>query len=203
MKEDEGELGPSEEEENKESDNAVKIAVLGQDLVGKTALISRFLNNKFPETRETTVEDQYKKAIKLNGVECELEILDTAGQEEYQPMMDDWIKFAYCFILVYSIDNKESFIQINNKYETILKNKSKEKNKISIIILGNKCDLDNDNRKVTKEEADKYANSIGVTLIETSALNSINVNEGFLKVIQNYLEKNRKKCKKNKGCPCF
>ena len=111
-------------------------------------------------------------------------------------MMDDWIKFAYCFILEYSIDNKESFIQINNKYETILKNKSKEKNKISIIILGNKCDLENENRKVTKEEADKYANSIGVTLIETSALNSINVNEGFLKVIQNYLEKNRKKCKK-------
>ena len=188
--------------EEQESESLIKIAILGKDLVGKTALISKFINDKIPITRETTVEDQYKKVIRINNIECELKILDTAGQEEYQSMMDDWIDFASCFLLVYSIDNNDSFIQIKQKYDYIIKKKLKEKKKYSIIIVGNKCDLENE-RKVSKEEVESYGKNIGVMTIETSALNGINVNEAFLKVIEIHLDKIGKKDGKGKGCPCF
>ena len=194
------EVGTCKEEQ--ESENLIKIAVLGQDLVGKTAIISKFINDKIPVTRETTVEDQYKKTIKINDTECQLKILDTAGQEEYQSMLDDWIDFASCFLLVYSIDNKDSFTQIKQKYDYIIKKKAKNKKYYSIIIVGNKCDLENE-RKVSKEESESYGKNIGVITIETSALNGININEAFLKVIQIHLDKFGNKKEKGKGCPCF
>jgi len=194
------EVGTSKEE--KESESLIKISILGQDLVGKTALISKFINDKIPITRETTVEDQYRKIIKINENECQLKILDTAGQEEYQSMIDDWIDFASCFLLVYSIDNNDSFAQIKQKYDYIIKRKSKGKKKFSVIIVGNKCDLENE-RKVSKEEVELYGKNNGVMTIETSALNGINVNEAFLKVIEIHLDKIRNKNEKSKGCPCF
>ena len=194
------EVGTSKEE--KESESLIKISILGQDLVGKTALISKFINDKIPITRETTVEDQYRKIIKINENECQLKILDTAGQEEYQSMIDDWIDFASCFLLVYSIDNNDSFAQIKQKYDYIIKRKSKGKKKFSVIIVGNKCDLENE-RKVSKEEVELYGKNNGVMTIETSALNGINVNEAFLKIIEIHLDKIRNKNEKRKGCPCF
>lgn len=202
------------EEENRETerltkaadepkpDNIIRIAVLGQDLVGKTALIYRFIRDKFPSTRETTVEDQYKKIVNINDVECQLEILDTAGQDIYQTMLESWIEFASCFLLVYSIDNEDSFTQVKQKYEKIVEKKGKQF--FGVVIIGNKSDLDDNERKVKKEEAEMYASNIGVDVIETSALNNINVTEGFLKVSEIYLNnKINKNEKKKLGCPCF
>ena len=88
------------------------------------------------------------------------------------------------------------------KYDYIIKRKLKERKKYSIIIVGNKCDLENE-RKVSKEEAESYGKNIGVMTIETSALNGINVNEAFLKVIEIHLDKMGNKNGKGKGCPCF
>ena len=189
-----------EESGDLEMNNIIKIAVLGKALVGKTALIYRYLNDQIP-TRETTVEDQYKKKLKINDNEFELDILDTAGQDDYQTMLEDWIEFASYFLLVYSIEDKESFEQVQKNYEKIVNKKGK--NFYGVVIVGNKCDLE-ENRQIKKEDVEEYANKIKVGNIETSALNNINVNEAFLALVQIYIDKNIDDKKKKKcGCPCF
>ena len=180
--------------------NIINIAVLGKALVGKTALIYRYLKDQIP-TRETTVEDQYKKILKMNDIEFELDILDTAGQDDYKTMMEDWIDFATYFLLVYSIEDKESFEQVKKNYEKIVNKKGKKF--FGVVIVGNKCDLE-ENRQIKKEDVEIYANNIKVEVIETSALNNINVKEAFLRLVQIYIDHNMNSTKNKKGiCPCF
>ena len=95
----------------------LKLAVLGQTLVGKSALTYRFISDKFPTEHDTTIEDQYKINTTIDEHNCRLEILDTAGQDDYQSMLDTWINFVEGFVLVYSIDDRESFESLKDKYE--------------------------------------------------------------------------------------
>ena len=193
---------------NLESANPLKIAVLGQSMVGKSALTFRFINNKFPTEHDTTIEDSYSIPAKIDDIQCQLEILDTAGQDDYQTMLDTWINSADGFILVYSIDNKESFESTKSRYDRILKLKSGQK--ISMIIVGNKCDLE-EKRQVSREEVEKFCKNHKITFLETSALKVINVKEAFLYVSRGLLQYQfPEKYKKNEGeddskkrCFCF
>ena len=194
---------------NSQSENGIplKIAVLGQTLVGKSALTFRFINNKFPNEHDTTIEDAYSIPAKIDDINCQLEILDTAGQDDYQTMLDTWINSCDGFILVYSIDNKESFESAKIRYERILKLKGDQK--VSIVIVGNKCDLE-ESRKVTREEAENFCSTNKVTFLEASALNVINVRESFLSVARGLLQINFPEKYKNSGksggskkCFCF
>jgi small GTP-binding protein len=140
-------------------------------------------------------------------MEFTLEILDTAGQDDYQTMLDSWIGFADGFILVYAIDDPQSFEVIKSKYERILKNKPGEKP--PILIVGNKCDLV-DKRKVDSFEAEALAKSWNINFLEVSAQEKINVKETFLMVAKQLLVKkarieNFEKDEKNikKRCYCF
>ena len=174
------------------SENAIplKIAVLGQSMVGKSALTFRFINNKFPTEHDTTIEDSYSIPAKIDDIHCQLEILDTAGQDDYQSMLETWINFGSCFLLVYSIDSPESFVEAKKKYEKVALIKGKDI--FTCILVGNKCDLSDDLRKVSKSEAEEFAQSRNIPFLECSALNTINVKESFIKVAHDYLEKVQK-----------
>ena len=198
-----------EERASCNAENAIplKIAVLGQTMVGKSALTFRFINNKFPTEHDTTIEDAYSIPAKIDDTQCLLEILDTAGQDDYQTMLDTWINSADGFILVYSIDNKESFDTTKVRYERIMKLKSDQKT--VIVIAGNKCDLE-ENRKVSREEAENFCNTNNISFLETSALKTINVKETFLCVARGLLQihfpnkyKNIDGGSGNKRCYCF
>jgi small GTP-binding protein len=152
----------------------LKIAVLGKSLVGKSALTYRFINDRFPTDHDTTIEDQYRINLNIEGIECMLgkqyvtkEILDTAGQDDYQSMLDSWINFADGFILVYAVNDQESFDNLKSKYERIIRNKQGQK--VNIFLVGNKCDLVNE-RKVSEETARNVSKAWGVGFIEASAL---------------------------------
>ena len=181
----------------------IKIVVLGRSLVGKSALTYRFICDKFPTEHDTTVEDQYKMNMTIDETKCELEILDTAGQDDYQTMMDTWIEFGNCYLLVYSIDDIESLNFIKLKYERICQIKNKKN--FSVIIVGNKCDLSESERKIKTEEGEEFAKSKGLQFLEASALNKINVKEAFTEVVHDYLIKNKDDKDNKRGffCPCF
>ena len=194
-------------EDSSESGIPLKIAVLGQTLVGKSALTFRFINDKFPNEHDTTIEDSYSFTAKIDGINCQLEILDTAGQDDYQNMLDTWINSSDGFVLVYSIDNKESFESTKKRYERILKLKGDQK--VAIVVAGNKCDLE-ESRKVSKEEAENFCLSNKITFMETSALKVINVKEAFLSCAKGLLQINFPEKYKNVGkeggkkkCYCF
>ena len=190
--------------ENKENNPInIKLAILGKTLVGKSALTYRFICDKFPTEHDTTVEDQYRINITIDDKKCDLEILDTAGQDDYQTMLDTWIEFGNCYLLVYSIDDLESFNTLKKKYERICQIKNNEN--FSVVIVGNKCDLPENERKVQKTEVENYCKSISVEFMETSALNKINVKEAFTAVVHDYLIKSSSNDNKTGkfSCPCF
>ena len=172
----------------------VKLVILGKSLVGKSALTYRFINDQFPKEHDTTIEDQYKINMSIDGFNCLLEILDTAGQDDYQSMLETWINFGSGFLLVYSIDDIESFNEVKKKYDKLVQIKGKEL--FSCILVGNKCDLGDDVRKVSTKEAEEFANSKEIPFLEASALNKINVKESFVRVVHDLLTKTQER---NKG----
>ena len=193
-------------EKNGQNENApvnVKIVILGKSLVGKSALTYRFICDKFPTEHDTTVEDQYKVSLTIEDIKCNLEILDTAGQDDYQTMLDTWIEFGNCFLLVYSIDDLESYKSLKTKLDRI--SQIKNNDKYSVVLVGNKCDLSESERKVKKEDVDSFAKSNNIVFLEASALKKINVKEAFTEVVHEYLEKTIFKTNKRLGlgCPCF
>ncbi len=195
-------MSNSDKNENKNDSVNIKIVILGKSLVGKSALTYRFICDKFPTEHDTTVEDQYRVNTIIDDKKCELELLDTAGQDDYQTMLDTWIQFGNCYLLVYSIDDLSSFEFIKDRYERICQIKNNEN--FSVIIVGNKCDLEKD-RKVDIKDVESFAKSNCLEFIEASALNRINVKEAFITVAHDYLIKIDSE-KNNKGvffCPCF
>ena len=118
-------------------------------------------------------------------------------QEDYQNMLDQWIDVADGFLLVFAINDKDTFNVLDEKYKRI--SKHKEKN-VPIILVGNKCDLENE-RQVTKEEANQKASAWKAKYIETSALTDVNKNckEPFIQcakaIKDNMVNKGKKELK--------
>ena len=140
---------------------------------GKTSLIFRHINNICPLEHDPTIEESYTIEIKSEkGEERQFKILDTGGKEENLNMIDEYICNAHGFILVFAINDNNSFEGIKN-YVKQIKNNNMEK--LPMILVGNKCDLENE-RQVTKQKAQEYANSIGAHYIECSALTDVNGN---------------------------
>ena len=171
----------------------LKICLLGETLVGKTAIIIRFIDNIFSDEHDRTVEEQYTKYSRIDNVDCRFDIKDTGGQEEYQTTLDTWIKTSDAFILVYSVDSYESFEGVKTRYERIIK--KKDKKKLCLIIVGNKCDIND--RKVDKNEVENFCNENKINFIEVSALKEINISEPFLDVARQLLNKKYKRKVKN------
>ena len=157
-------------------------------MVGKSSLTYRFINCNAPQEHDPTIEDRYKSNIDIDGQNYEVEILDTAGEEDYQNMMDMWISFGEGFLLVFAINDAESFELLKGKYERVLKGKHGQK--CPILLVGNKQDLENE-RKVSHEEAKQLADQWECEYIETSAKTNFNCKEAFEKLVQKvYKEKN-------------
>ena len=124
-----------------------------------------------------------------------MEILDTAGEEDYQNMMDMWISFGEGFLLVFAINDKESFTLLKGKHDRVLKGKHGVK--CPILLVGNKQDLENE-RQVTYAEAKAQADSWGIEYMETSAKTNFNCKEALEKLVKEVV-----RIKSNgSGCPC-
>ena len=115
---------------------------------------------------DATIEDQYKIFETIDDKQYKINILDTAGEEDYQSLIDQWIEAADGFILVYSIDDKKSFEILEDKYKRI--KQIDTGNNCPIIIVGNKSDLE-DQRNINQKEAQNWANSRHMKYFETSA----------------------------------
>lgn len=143
----------------------LRISVLGKGNVGKSSLTYKFINYNTPKEHDPTIEDKYKTVVEINGTHCEIDILDTAGQDDYQNLLDSWINFAQGFLLVFAINDKESIARLEKLRERILKIK---KGSVPIVIVGNKCDLE-DERVIAENDGKELARAWGATYIESSA----------------------------------
>ncbi|KAF0979170.1 hypothetical protein FDP41_001513 [Naegleria fowleri] len=160
-----------------------KFVVLGSGGVGKSALTIQFIQGNFVEKYDPTIEDSYRKQIEVDGKACMLDILDTAGQEEYSAMRDQYMRTGQAFILVYSITDPSSFEDLLTIHEQLLR--SKDADEVPIVLVGNKCDLEEE-RAVSKEEGKSMAEKFGdhCKFLEASAKESINVEEIFTSLVR-------------------
>eukprot|EP01084_Bolivina_argentea_P318815 552988_1 len=159
----------------------VKIVVLGGGGVGKSALTIRLVTDNFLEDYDPTIEDSYCKQVNIDGKPAMLDILDTAGQEEFSSMQDQWMREGQGFLLVYSICNSDTFDETEMLREKILRTKDDED--VPMVLCGNKCDLENQ-RQVPKEQAQNLANTWGCPFMETSAKEKINHKECFYEIVR-------------------
>jgi len=165
-----------------------KLVIVGGGGVGKSALTIQLIQNHFVDEYDPTIEDSYRKQVTIDEETCLLDILDTAGQEEYSAMRDQYMRTGQGFICTYSITSRQSYDEIHEFREQILR--VKDADKVPMVLCGNKCDLE-DERQVTTAEAQDKAKEWGVPFYETSALARINVEEAFFDLVREIRRESR------------
>jgi GTPase KRas protein len=158
--------------------------------------------NHFVETYDPTIEDSYRKQVVIDQQSCMLEVLDTAGQEEYTALRDQWIRDGEGFVLVYSITSRNSFSRIQKFHAQVQRVKesgsassptgpsylpptlnSPSFGPVPVMLVGNKADKHHE-REVSSQEGQALAKELGCEFVEASAKNCINVEKAFYDVVR-------------------
>lgn len=174
-----------------------KVIMVGSGGVGKSALTLQFMYDEFVEDYEPTKADSYRKKVVLDGEEVQIDILDTAGQEDYAAIRDNYFRSGEGFLLVFSITEHESFSATVEFREQILRVKAEE-DKIPLLLVGNKSDLE-ERRQVSVDEARGKAEEWGVQYVETSAKTRANVDKVFFDLMRDVRGKKMSENKDKNG----
>jgi len=159
-----------------------RVVVIGAGGVGKSALTVRFMQGKFIERYDPTIEDSYRQLMEVDGTACMLDIMDTAGQDEYSALRDQYMKTGDGFLLVYSITSKQSF-EFAGKLRLNTMRMKGENSNFPIVLVGNKKDLESE-RQVQLDEGKNLAEKWGVPFLETSAKSGENAAEPYSQIVR-------------------
>lgn len=173
-----------------------KVIMVGSGGVGKSALTLQFMYDEFVEDYEPTKADSYRKKVVLDGEDVQIDILDTAGQEDYAAIRDNYFRSGEGFLLVFSITEHESFSATSEFREQILR--VKEEEVIPLLVVGNKSDLE-ERRQVSAEEATAKAGEWNVQYVETSAKTRANVDKVFFDLMREVRKKKMSESKDKNG----
>uniref|UniRef100_A0A3P9KFA9 Uncharacterized protein n=1 Tax=Oryzias latipes TaxID=8090 RepID=A0A3P9KFA9_ORYLA len=135
---------------------------------------------RFFERETPSLLDSYRKQVVIDGETCLLDILDTAGQEEYSAMRDQYMRTGEGFLCVFAINNTKSFEDIHQYREQI--KRVKDSDDVPMVLVGNKCDLPV--RTVETRQAQELARSYGIPYIETSAKTRQGVEDAFYTLVR-------------------
>lgn len=152
-----------------------KVVILGDGGVGKSCLTMRFTENNFIAEYDPTIENLFQRTITLDDQTFKLEILDTAGQEEYSIMQNQYIMAGDGFMIVFSVANRRSFSEVKKFFESIIA--VKEDLSYPMVLVGNKSDL---KREVSDIEINELLTQYNVPYSLTSAKTMENVEKPFI-----------------------
>ena len=163
-----------------EYDYMFKILLIGNSAVGKSSLLMRFADDIFTDNFLPTIGVDFKiRTIETAGSIVKLQMWDTAGQEKFKTITSAYYKGAHGVIMVYDITDRKSFTDLQNWLSEVDKYSRED---VVKILVGNKKDLES-NREVSIEEANRFAESLGMKYLETSAKDGINIEETFTNLV--------------------
>eukprot|EP01147_Barroeca_monosierra_P006450 gene6450-302_t len=170
-----------------------KICLLGSGSVGKSALAIRFTEDRFVESYDPTVEDCYRKQMNMDGEPLMLEIIDTAGTEQFTSMVELYIKNCQGFLLVYDVTKKSTFDDLEAIKNKVWQTKKATKKKPPpMAVIGNKCDMEG--REVLFASGHALAKEWKASFLETSAKTKANVEETFRNLVEKLTTKDSSGC---------
>jgi small GTP-binding protein len=169
---------------NDNYDRLYKLILIGDSGVGKSNILSKYVNNEFFHESKSTIGVEFcTKTLIVNNINVKIQIWDTAGQERFRSITRAYYKGSIGVIVVYDVTSKDSF---NNIERWIIELEQNIDSRTAILLVGNKCDLPN--REVSYDEGQNYANNNNFMFIETSALNGDGINDMFNTLIKNILD---------------
>lgn len=162
------------------------LVVLGSGAVGKSALTIQLIQGRFNASYDPTFEDSYTKLLNVDGTDIKLNILDTAGQDDFESMRDTYIRQGHGFLLVLSLVDVSSLSQAIEIYDRIVD--IKDSYDVPVVLCANKSDLSN--WKVNKDSVRDDFTSKGVKVFFTSALTGENVEASFVELVREMRKRN-------------
>ena len=156
-----------------------KVILFGEGGVGKSSITTQYVFGRFDQEYDPNIEDNYTKKIEVDGITSTIDVIDTAGTEEFSAMRDHYMREGYGFLLIFSITDKKSFEDIDVYRDQLCR--VRESEDFPILLIGNKSDLE-DERVISKDEAQKLAKKWNGDYIESSAKKMININESFVHI---------------------
>ncbi|KAI8992573.1 ras family-domain-containing protein [Pilobolus umbonatus] len=167
----------------------IKYIIVGDSGVGKSCLLLQFTDKRFSAGRELTIGVEFGSRFitMADGKQIKLQIWDTAGQESFRSITQSYYRGAAGALLVYDITRRETFEHVSMWLADVRKHANPN---TTVVLVGNKCDMESGQRQVTKEEGEKFAKENDVAFfIETSAKSAENVEEVFAKTAEDVYEK--------------
>ena len=155
-------------------DQKCQLLIIGDSTVGKTSILSRFVNGIFNSNYLATVGlDSFTKDEIIDDKTVRIKIWDTAGQERYKSLTKGFFRNAEGVMLVYDVTNSETYENLKFWLQSIKNNTSPDMGEIPIILIGNKIDCED--REVKVEEAENFWKEQGYPYFETSAKTGENI----------------------------
>jgi Ras-related protein Rab-6A len=156
-----------------------KLVFLGDQSVGKTSIITRFMYDKFEGSYQATIGiDFLSKTMYLEDRTVRLQLWDTAGQERFRSLIPSYIRDSSVAVVVYDVINRTSFLSTSKWIDDV---RNERGNDVILVLVGNKTDQ-SEKRQVSIEEGEAKAKEHGIMFIETSAKAGFNVKALFRKI---------------------
>ena len=179
-------------------DYLFKLLLIGDSGVGKSCLLLRFADNTYTDSYISTIGVDFKiRTLEIDGKTVKLQIWDTAGQERFRTITSSYYRGAHGIIVVYDVTDKVSFNNVKQWLGEIDRYACQSVNKL---LVGNKADL-TEKKVVEFNEAKEFADSLGISFLETSAKSSQNVEEAFLMMTRQIKERVSRTTEPNKPSP--
>ena len=174
-------------ESDKTENPEYKLIFLGDQSVGKSCILNRFMNDTFTEDYQATIglDFQTKKKVQIDNQDIHLLLYDTSGQEKFRSLIPMYTRDANIILLVYDVTSKDSFLHLSDWLRDLT---NVEKEEVIFAVVGNKTDLD-DRREVNSNEGENYAKEHDFIFKEVSAKTGDGINELFDVILKEILKK--------------
>jgi len=185
----------------------IRLCILGPGAVGKSALTLRYTNDHFHEEYDPTIEDAYRKTVRIDGKPATLDILDTAGQEDFTALRNAWYRNKDGFLLIYSLNDNKTLDELQSFHEQLIDFHEGEGEIPPVLLVGNKADLkptfsEQIAREFRQNETTKQKEWGAIGLIKTSAKTGQNVEAAFASIVRAVRRKQGDRVGKQKKSFC-